>query len=192
MRGRGRRRLSTALLTPAPETTFLAPPIFACPLCSPVRAFLSFFFPPLFFCTKRVSLSSSSRGRQSSELLHSKRRGDSNSRSPKGERSDKKRGKARQRAIFLSAATQLICRDPPGGTHHVVWHRWVDGPGDDEPDGLLAGLAQDGRHLLGAHAPQANLAHGQQVVAVAKAAVLEKTKNENSYISYVLSNTIYP
>ncbi len=129
VRGRRRRRLSTALLSPAPETTFLAVPIFACPLCSPVRAFLSFFFPPLFLHQKGISLFFQPGARQSSELLHSKRRGDSNLRSPKGDRSDKKGGKqdkeryfsARQLSSFVETGRNSPCSLAPLG--QWAWRR---------------------------------------------------------------------
>ena len=58
--------------------------------------------------------------------------------------------------------------------YQVVGHGGVDGPGDDEPDGLLSGLPEDGGDLLGAHAPQADVAHREQVVPVLQGAVLEK------------------
>ena len=61
-------------------------------------------------------------------------------------------------------------------THQVVWKGGVDWPGDDEADGVLAGLAEDGGDLLGAHAPQAHVADGQQVVPILQAPVLQTQK----------------
>ena len=67
---------------------------------------------------------------------------------------------------------------PNPHTYQVAGDRGVDGPGDDEADGVLSGLAQDGRDLLGAHAPQAHVPDGEQVVAVLQAAVLQGKRKE--------------
>ena len=61
-------------------------------------------------------------------------------------------------------------------TYQVIWDRGIYGPGDDEADGVLSRLAQDGGDLLGAHAPQPHVPDGQQVVAILQAPVLQRGK----------------
>lgn len=58
-------------------------------------------------------------------------------------------------------------------TYQIVGDGGIYGPGDDEADGVLSRLAQDGGDLLGAHAPQPHVPDGQQVVAILQAPVLQ-------------------
>ena len=58
-------------------------------------------------------------------------------------------------------------------TYQVIGDVGIDWPGDDEADGVLSRLAQDGGDLLGAHSPQPHVPDGQQVVAILQAPVLQ-------------------
>lgn len=68
----------------------------------------------------------------------------------------------------------------PNRTAHLIIRRGrLKGTSNDEPH-LGARLAQDGRHLLRAHAPQADLADLEDVVAALQPSVLKKEKKENA------------
>ena len=76
--------------------------------------------------------------------------------------------------LFTQPGKSLLVQPcTASSTHQVVGQGGVDWPGDDEADGVLSGLAEDGGDLLGAHAPQPHVADGQQVVPILQAPVLQ-------------------